>query len=59
MTSRYREATRLFEDVEREYPYSQWATKAQLMAAFAAYKGDRYDEAILAIDRFIDLASGK
>lgn len=54
----YRRATRLFEDVERQYPYSKWATKAQLMAAFAAYQDDSYDEAILAIDRFIDLHPG-
>ena len=54
----YRRATRLFEDVERQYPYSKWATKAQLMAAFAAYQDDSYDEAILAIDCFIDLHPG-
>ena len=29
----YLEAKTLFEDVEREYPYSKWATKAKLMAA--------------------------
>lgn len=54
----YRRATRLFEDVERQYPYSKWATKAQLMAAFAAYQDDSYDEAILAIDRFTELHPG-
>lgn len=54
----YRKATNLFEEVERQYPYSKWATKAQLMAAFAAYKSDSYDEAILALDRFIELHPG-
>lgn len=54
----YRKASTLFEDVERQYPYSKWATKAQLMSAFAAYKNDSYDEAILAIDRFIELHPG-
>ncbi len=54
----YVRAIPLFEEVEREFPYSQWATKAQLMAAFSAYKADRYDEAILSIDRFIDLHPG-
>jgi len=54
----YQEATRLFEEVERQHPYSQWATKAQLMAAYAAYEGDNYDDAILALDRFIELHPG-
>lgn len=54
----YLEAKKLFEDVEREYPYSKWATKAKLMAAYSAYEADRYDEAILALDRFIELHPG-
>ncbi len=54
----YNRAARLFEDVERQYPYSKWATKAQLMAAFAAYQNDNYDEAIFAIDRFTELHPG-
>lgn len=55
---RYQTASRLFQDVEREYPYSKWATKAQLMSAYAAYKDDSYDEAVLALDRFIELHPG-
>lgn len=55
---RYMEAKRVFEDVERQYPYSKWATKAKLMAAYAAYEADRYDEAILALERFIELHPG-
>ena len=54
----YREATRLFEEVERQHPYSQWATRAELMAAYSSYKDQRYDEAILALDRFIELHPG-
>jgi outer membrane protein assembly factor BamD len=54
----YQQAARLFEEVERQYPYSQWATQAELMAAFSYYKDARYDEAILALDRFIDLHPG-
>ena len=54
----YRNAINLFQEVERQYPYSKWATKAQLMAAYSAYKDDQYDEAILAIDRFIELHPG-
>lgn len=54
----YVEATKLFEEVERQHPYSKWATEAQLMAAFASYKDQRYDEAVLALDRFIELHPG-
>ncbi len=55
---KYAAAKDLFEAVEREYPYSKWATKAQLMAAYASYQDDHYDEAIFAIDRFIELHPG-
>jgi len=54
----FRAATRLFEEVERQHPYSQWATRAELMAAYASYKDTRYDEAILSLDRFIELHPG-
>jgi outer membrane protein assembly factor BamD len=54
----YVEATKLYEEVERQHPYSKWATEAQLMAAFSSYKDQRYDEAILALDRFIELHPG-
>jgi outer membrane protein assembly factor BamD len=51
----FKTAQKQFEDVERLYPYSSWATQAQMMAAYAAYQDLRYDEALLALDRFIDL----
>lgn len=54
----YNEATRLYNEVERQHPYSQWATKAQLMSAYASFEDDRYDEAILSLDRFIELHPG-
>jgi len=54
----YRQAASLFEEVERQYPYSQWATRAELMAAFAYYKAGYFDESVLAVDRFIELHPG-
>lgn len=48
-------AAKKFDEVERQYPYSQWATRAQLMAAYAHYRNLRYDESVLALDRFIQL----
>ena len=53
-----REAISLFQDVERLYPYSKWSKQAQLMAGYAAYSTQSYDEAVLALDRFIQLHPG-
>jgi len=50
---RYPIAARNFEEVERQHPYSQWATQAQLMAAYAYYEDNEYDSAIAALDNFI------
>ena len=47
-----------FDEVERQHPYSQWATRSQLMAAFAHYQALNYDEAVIALDRFIRLHPG-
>jgi len=54
----YEPAAKAFDEVERQHPYSVWATKAQLMAAYANYQANVYDEAILAAKRFIDLHPG-
>jgi outer membrane protein assembly factor BamD len=40
-----RSAGRAFEEVERQHPYSQWATRAQLMSAYAYYEANDYDQA--------------
>jgi outer membrane protein assembly factor BamD len=51
-------AGQAFEEVERQHPYSQWATRAQLMSAYAYYEANSYDEAIAAAQRFIELHPG-
>lgn len=56
--SEYRQAARAFDEVDRQHPYSVWATKAQLMTAYVQYLNDKYDEAIIALDRFIELHPG-
>lgn len=53
--NRFQRAVDLFDAVEREHPYSTWATSAKLMAAYAEYQRNRYTEAIGALDRFIQL----
>ncbi|MBM3518841.1 MAG: outer membrane protein assembly factor BamD [Alphaproteobacteria bacterium] len=54
----YSDAYRGFEEVERQHPYSQWAIRAQLMAAYTYYLANKYDDAILAAQRFIQLHPG-
>ena len=53
-----RQAGLAFEEVERQHPYSQWATRAQLMSAYAFYEANNYDEAIAAAERFVELHPG-
>lgn len=48
-------AAALFDEVERQHPYSPWATRAQLMSGFAHYEATDYDDAVIAFDRFIQL----
>ncbi|HJQ59750.1 MAG TPA: outer membrane protein assembly factor BamD [Vineibacter sp.] len=54
----YVTAAKGFEEVDRQHPYSVWATKAQIMAAFSYYQANKYDDAIVALDRFIQLHPG-
>ncbi|MDD3444037.1 MAG: outer membrane protein assembly factor BamD [Zavarzinia sp.] len=54
----YNQAANLFLEVERQHPYSIWATKAQLMAAFAYYQAEKYPDAIDTAQRFIQLHPG-
>lgn len=44
-----------FEEVERQYPYSEWAARAQIMAAYAAYRAGQFDDAVVILDRFAKL----
>lgn len=55
LAQKYTKAAKSFDEVDRQHPYSVWATKAQLMAAYALYMDHQYDEAIIALDRFIQL----
>ena len=47
------DAAILFEDIERQYPYSKWSNQAQLMTSFCYYKSQMYDDSLDAIERFI------
>lgn len=51
-------AIQFFEEVERQHPYSVWSNKAILMAAYVRYRTQKYDEAVIGLDRFIRLHPG-
>jgi len=57
-SSRARNAVRYFSEVERLYPYSQWAKRALIMQAYAHHRDRDYEEARSAAQRFIDLYPG-
>jgi len=51
-------AVKKFAEVERKYPYSSFATKAILMQAYASYRAAKWDDAIVAANRFVTLHPG-
>jgi outer membrane protein assembly factor BamD len=58
LAGNYKAAAKTFDDVEQQHPYSVWATKAQLMNAYALYENRDYDASIVSADRFIQLHPG-
>jgi outer membrane protein assembly factor BamD len=55
---RYKEAAILFDEVERQHPYSVWARRAQLMSAFSYYLNKDYTESIQSAQRFLSVHPG-
>lgn len=51
----YKKAIEQFEEVERQHPYSEWAARGQIMAAYSAYRAGEYDDAVSILDRFVKL----
>ena len=54
----YVDAAFIFEDIERQYPYSSWASQSQLMAAFCYLRSNMHDESLNVIDRYLALNPG-
>ncbi|MBS0255407.1 MAG: outer membrane protein assembly factor BamD [Proteobacteria bacterium] len=48
----------LFDEVERQHPYSPWARRAQLMSAFSYYVARDYTKAIQSAQRFLTIHPG-
>ncbi|QDM39798.1 MULTISPECIES: outer membrane protein assembly factor BamD [Bacteria] len=51
-------AAALFDEVERQHPYSPWARRAQLMSSFSYYVARDYDKAVSSAQRFLSIHPG-
>ena len=49
------EASRKFEALDRQHPFSEYARKALVMNAFVSYRNGQYQEAINATGRYLNL----
>ena len=54
----YENAAKLFDEVERQHPYSVWARRAQVMSAFNYYLAHKYNDAISSAQRFLTIHPG-
>jgi outer membrane protein assembly factor BamD len=54
----YEKAAQIFDEVERQHPYSSWARHAQVMSAFNYYLAQKYNEAISSAQRFLTIHPG-
>jgi len=55
---RYTEAALLFDEVERQHPYSVWARRAQLMSAFSYYLAKDHTKSTDSARRFLSIHPG-
>ncbi len=55
---RNNDAIRYFEEVERLYPYTEFAKRALIMQAFSQHKAENYEEARAAAQRYLDFYPG-
>jgi len=51
---RYNDAAEKFKEVERLYPYSDWAKRALIMQVYTFHKGKEYENVVSAANRFIE-----
>ena len=54
----YKLAAQLFDEVERQHPYSIWARRAELMSAYSYYLGRDYSSSIKSAQRFLSIHPG-
>jgi outer membrane protein assembly factor BamD len=51
-------AIKKFEEVDRQHPYSEWARKSLIMAAFSYYQSGEYEDCVATAKRYITLHPG-
>jgi outer membrane protein assembly factor BamD len=51
-------ASKKFEEVDRQHPYSDWARKSLLMSAYAYYEAGDYDNCIGSATRYVTMHPG-
>ena len=54
----YEKAAKKFDQIEQQFPYSRWSERAQIMAAYSQYLQNEYTDALLTLDRFLQLHPG-
>jgi outer membrane protein assembly factor BamD len=54
----YAAAGAVFDEVERQHPYSVWARRAQLMSAFSYYAAKDYTKSVESARRFLSIHPG-
>ncbi|MFN7054514.1 outer membrane protein assembly factor BamD [Hyphomonas sp.] len=54
----YRRAIQLFEEVERQHPYSEWARRAMIMSAYASYRSGDFTTSVSGAERYLALHPG-
>lgn len=54
----YKTAARLFDEVERQHPYSSLAIQSNIMSAYSSYQAEDYAMAVATLDRFIEMHPG-
>ena len=55
LASDFEAAATGFEELDRQHPFSAWAARSQLMSGYAWFLAKNHEEAILALDRFVEL----
>lgn len=53
-----KDALLYFTEVERLYPYTEWAKRGLIMQAFTLHKTSKYEEARVAAQRYLDFYAG-
>ena len=54
----YKLAAQMFDEVERQHPYSIWARRAELMSAYSYYLARSYPDSIKSAQRFLSIHPG-